>query len=171
MNFDPKLGTVIRYDYLWRDEAQAGRLDGNKDRPCIVMSKSKTSDGVYKLAVCPITHSPSRQGEKSVEIPYQEAQRLNLDQDRMWVKTQEVNTFEWKEGHTPYGVSQTPQGEWEYGRIDHSVGREAFTQLSENQRQHSLEVTSRNQAYQDFAKGHDERMSKPAERGDIGRGE
>ena len=33
----PQPGLVIRYSYLWRREAAAGREEGVKDRPCAVI--------------------------------------------------------------------------------------------------------------------------------------
>jgi len=33
----PELGLVISYAYLWSSEADAGREEGGKDRPCAVV--------------------------------------------------------------------------------------------------------------------------------------
>ncbi len=39
-DFTLSTGDVIRYDYLWREEHDAGRRDGAKDRPCTVVLTS-----------------------------------------------------------------------------------------------------------------------------------
>ena len=42
--FDLGAGDVIRYDYLWKEEHDAGRRDGVKDGPCAVVLTSATQD-------------------------------------------------------------------------------------------------------------------------------
>ena len=40
---EPKPGLVIRYDYLWADDAAAGR-DAGKDRPaCLIAASDATT--------------------------------------------------------------------------------------------------------------------------------
>ena len=34
---DPQLGLVISYSYLWHHEHNAGRDEGTKSRPCVVV--------------------------------------------------------------------------------------------------------------------------------------
>ncbi|NET71474.1 MAG: hypothetical protein F6K62_11245 [Sphaerospermopsis sp. SIO1G2] len=99
MTFQPQAGLVIRYDYLWKSEHDAGRIDGAKDRPCaIVLATKDKGGGKRSLLLCAITHSPPNQEEKAIEIPLKVAHHLGLDHDRMWIKTHEVNIVEWQEG-------------------------------------------------------------------------
>ena len=34
---EPRPGLVIRFSYLWKPEADAGRVEGVKDRPCAIV--------------------------------------------------------------------------------------------------------------------------------------
>jgi hypothetical protein len=46
MALDPPLpGQVIRYAYLWWNEARVGREDGVKDRPCGIVLTRQTEQG------------------------------------------------------------------------------------------------------------------------------
>lgn len=70
MSFEPKPGLIIRYDYLWKEEADKGYTDGRKDRPCaIVIATKPRDDGSRDVIVCPITHSPPMGDETAVAIP------------------------------------------------------------------------------------------------------
>lgn len=144
MSLQPEAGLVIRYDYLWRDEEKAGRADGVKDRPCaIVLMSKERPDKSRDVYVCAITHSPPRQGETALEIPDKVAKHLNLDSERMWVKTQEVNKFIWEEGRIPFGVSKTPDGKWSYGMIPKALGQQIYEQAIANSRKDALDVVKR----------------------------
>ena len=92
---DPHSGLVIRYSYLWRSEADAGRLDGKKDRPCAVVLAVKRSGDQTIVVVAPITHSPPDALGNSIEIPAQTKARLGLDDDKSWIITSELNVFSW----------------------------------------------------------------------------
>lgn len=143
MSLKPEVGLVIRYDFLWKSEEEAGREDG-KDRPCaIILMSEKKADNSHTVVVCPITHSPPQQGESAIEIPYKVARHLRLDDDRMWIKTHEVNQFIWEEGRIPYGVTPTTDDRWSYGMLPEALGRKAHQQIAENAQQHSLAVVKR----------------------------
>ena len=50
---------MIRYDFLWKDEARAGREAVAKDRPYTVVLVSRSKNGRRRdVVVCPITHAP-----------------------------------------------------------------------------------------------------------------
>jgi hypothetical protein len=92
---DPEVGLVIRYAYLWRDQASRGREEGIKDRPCVIVLAVRSKGGAKQVVVVPITHSPPAPGEKAIELPAVTASRLGLDDARSWVVTQELNSFVW----------------------------------------------------------------------------
>ena len=55
---NPEPGLVISYAYLWHHEHQAGREEGQKDRPSvIVLAIEREADGATVATVLPITHS------------------------------------------------------------------------------------------------------------------
>jgi len=91
----PKPGTVIRYAYLWREEASRGQEEGLKDRPAVVVLTTQLDDGQHRVMVVPITHSPPTDPERAVEVSAMTAQRLGLDDGRQWIITTECNYFNW----------------------------------------------------------------------------
>jgi hypothetical protein len=91
----PEPGLVIRYAYLWYEEARAGREEGSKDRPCAIVLASEESEGEIVVTVVPVTHTPPANEEEAVEIPAVTKQRLGLDDARSWVVVSETNRFVW----------------------------------------------------------------------------
>ena len=91
----PEPGLVIRYAFLWREEAARGQEEGLKDRPCAVVLTTRDEDGDELVLVLPITHTPPADPELSVEIPAATKQRLGLDDDRSWIVLSDSNRFTW----------------------------------------------------------------------------
>ena len=76
----PEVGLVISYSYLWSDEAEAGHVEGRKNRPCaIVLVVQQTEGNAPAVTVVPITHSPHRNPEAAIEIPPAIKRHLGLD--------------------------------------------------------------------------------------------
>lgn len=91
----PVAGLVIRYSFLWRDEAAKGQEEGRKDRPCAVLLAVVSEDGETIVTVLPITHAPPRDPDLAVELPPATKQRLGLDDKRSWVVLTDANRFAW----------------------------------------------------------------------------
>jgi len=53
----PQPGLVVRYSYLWKREAEAGREEGVKARPCAVVIAVETEPGRTRVIVLPVTHA------------------------------------------------------------------------------------------------------------------
>lgn len=93
---NPKPGLVISYSYLWHHEHEAGREEGQKDRPSvIVLAVERAVDGATVVTVLPITHSPPRDPASAIEIPMPVKRHLGLDDDRSWIIVSEGNEFLW----------------------------------------------------------------------------
>ena len=92
---EPRPGLVIRYAYLWRREAEAGRDEGVKDRPCAVVVTIKTEARETMVYALPITHTPPRVADDGLELPQPTKDRLGLDSDRSWIVLTEANIFAW----------------------------------------------------------------------------
>src|SRR5882672_3826643 len=91
---EPEAGLVISYAYLWHHEHQAGREEGQKDRPnVIVLVVNREMDGATIVTVLPITHSPPTDSAAAVEIPLPVKRHLGLDDDRSWIVVAEGNEF------------------------------------------------------------------------------
>ena len=111
----PRPGLVIRYSFLWSNEAAAGAEEAAKDRPCaIVVATSKADTGDIAVIVAPITHAPPNDDD-SVEIPARVARTLGLDGDRHWIRIDELNRFAWP-GYDLRSLPGRP-GEYAYGLL------------------------------------------------------
>jgi hypothetical protein len=91
----PAPGLVIRYAYLWRDEARRGEESGRKDRPCVIVLSVRKSEAETIVTVAPVTHGPPRPGEPALELPAETKRRLRLDHERSWIVLDDLNQFPW----------------------------------------------------------------------------
>lgn len=91
----PVAGLVIRYSFLWRDEAAKGQEEGRKVRPCAVLLAVVNEDGDTVVTVLPITHTPPRDPALAVEVPSATKRRLGLDDQRSWIVLTDANRFTW----------------------------------------------------------------------------
>src|SRR4051812_45770482 len=93
---NPEPGLVISYSYLWHHEHRAGRDEGQKDRPSvIVLAVEREADGASIVTVLPITHSPPTDLASAVELPLPVKRHLGLDDERSWIVVAEGNEFLW----------------------------------------------------------------------------
>jgi hypothetical protein len=91
----PRPGLVIRYSYLWEQEAREGREEGVKDRPCTIILVL-LRDGKHPIVrVLPVTHAAPADPADALEIPQPTKLRLGLDSARSWVILSEANDFIW----------------------------------------------------------------------------
>jgi hypothetical protein len=91
----PRPGEVISYSFLWADEHDAGREEGVKTRPCVVVMSLLTATGEARIIVLPVTHSPPGKDAHTIEIPPATKRRLGLDDARSWIVLSEANRFMW----------------------------------------------------------------------------
>jgi hypothetical protein len=110
---NPEPGLVISYAYLWHHEHQAGREEGQKDRPSvIVLAVEREADGATVVTVLPITHQRAGRsgigGRDSVagQTASRARRRLVLD------CVAEGNEFLWP----GYDLRKLPHGDrYDYG--------------------------------------------------------
>lgn len=91
----PEVGLVIRYSYLWHDQAMAGQIEGLKDRPCAIVIASSREGGKTRVVLAPITHAPPVGKTTGIEVPVRVAEHLRLDGQQSWIVTSEINVFTW----------------------------------------------------------------------------
>lgn len=92
----PEPGLVLNYAYLWHHEHRAGREEGCKNRPSvIVLCVTRAQDEALEVTVLPITHSPPSDPQAAVEIPPAVKRHLGLDDERSWIVVDEGNEFLW----------------------------------------------------------------------------
>ena len=91
---EPEAGLVISYSYLWSDEAEAGHVEGRKNRPCaIVLVVQQAEDKAPVVTVAPITHSPHGNLNVAVEIPLAVTRYLGLDDQPSWIVLDDFNVL------------------------------------------------------------------------------
>ena len=110
---NPEPGLVISYAYLWHDEYRAGREEGQKDRPSvIILAVERSSDGETIVTVLPVTHSSPADPASAVEFPSPVKRHLGLDDERSWIVVEEGNEFLWP----GYDLRRLPQSDrYDYG--------------------------------------------------------
>jgi hypothetical protein len=109
----PEPGLVLNYAYLWHDEHRAGREEGIKNRPSvIVLAVTNANDDKTVVTVLPITHSIPIDAASAIEIPLAVKKHLGLDNEQSWVVVAEGNEFVWP----GYDLRKVPQREsYDYG--------------------------------------------------------
>ena len=135
----PQPGQVIRYAYLWWNEARTGREDGVKDRPCSIVLTRITTEGRTVAYVLPVTHTPPLNDEDGIEIPGMTKQRLGLDAERSWIITTEFNQFSWPGPD----LRPTASGEYLYGYLPEKLLRLVLEQVKRNARNKRLRTVPR----------------------------
>lgn len=140
---EPKPGLVVRYDFLWKEDHDAGQFSG-KDRPCAIILIMDADAGQGRRAVlCPITHSAPGPQETAVKIPPKVAAHLGLDDEQSWIKTDQVNRFKWPAGQIPAGISPDRKGNWVLGELPRSLAEQAFNQVRDKDRSRTLKMVER----------------------------
>ena len=86
---------MIRYSYLWSHEAEAGKDEGVKDRPCAILLAVETRQRQTSVIVLPVTHLAPSDPNAAIEIPPAVKRRLGLDDERSWIVLTELNQFIW----------------------------------------------------------------------------
>ena len=112
----PVRGMVVRYAFLWSDEASVGKDEASKERPCAIVITTKDDETKdTSVTVVPITHSPpAGSREAHMKLPPRECHSLGLDSGEHWVVLDELNRFTWP-GFDLRPVPGT--GSYEYGMI------------------------------------------------------
>lgn len=90
-----RVGHVIRYAYLWRNEAEQGQEEAAKDRPAVIVVLLQDADGGTRVVVAPITHTPPSDPRDALRIPTATARRLGLDDEPQRVVFTDLNAFVW----------------------------------------------------------------------------
>ena len=136
---NPEGGLVIRHAYLWWTEARAGRDEGAKDRPCVIVHLRQNEYQETETFIAPITHTPPAIPEKALEIPQSTKKRLGLDKEPSWVITSEVNRFVWPGPD----IRAVPGGALAYGHLPAAMTADVIQQIRTNIRERSLLVLGR----------------------------
>lgn len=135
----PEIGLVIRHAYLWWNEARAGREEGRKDRPCVIVHLRLNEHQELETYICPVTHTPPEHPEKAMEIPPATKARLGLDDARSWIITTEVNRFIWPGPD----LRSVPRGGDSYGPLPAAMTQDLVAQVKAIAQDSSLLIVRR----------------------------
>jgi len=137
----PEPGLVISYAYLWNYEAQGGREEGYKDRPCVILlALQRQQDGETLVTVLPITHRPPQDEGGAVELPRAIKKHLGLDDARSWVVVSEGDQFVWP----GYDLRKARGGEsYDYGFLPPSFFRSVLIAFRAWHKTHKAALTPR----------------------------
>lgn len=110
----PQPGLVISYAYLWTREYRKGREEGEKDRPCAIITARQVVEGREVVTVVPITHTLPTDPADAIEIPAALKAHLGLDGLPSWIMVTETNDFLWP-GPDLRAIRST--GRFDYGML------------------------------------------------------
>lgn len=104
-------GSIVKYPYLWRWQAEEGREHGEKDRPvCLAMAMPDPRQNVTHLVILAISGTPPKSDQIALEIPDLELRRAGLSSSkRGWITVSEFN-YDIAERSWHFDPAQTPQG-------------------------------------------------------------
>lgn len=87
----PPKGSVFKYPYLWRWQAEKGETEGRKDRPVCLMLAIVKSDLTH-LVLLAISGTAPRSDQIALTIPALERRRAGLrDWKEAWITVSEYN--------------------------------------------------------------------------------
>lgn len=135
----PEVGLVIRHAYLWWDEARAGREEGVKDRPCVIVHVRSNEHRDIEVFIAPVTHTPPVRSERALELATATKSRLGLDDIRSWIITTEVNRFIWPGPD----LRPAPDGRDCYGLLPAKMAIELVSQIKLNAQDSTLRIIGR----------------------------
>lgn len=124
----PFVGAVIDYQFLFGEDAAAGRA-ASKARPCVIVHVARMgSPDRVEVLVCPVTHSAPRVPERAITLDSAHVRRrAGLDDAPQWVIASEVNEFDWP----AFEIVYTPNGEAYRGELDRAVTTAVRTALAD----------------------------------------
>lgn len=109
----PIPGLVIRYAYLWKREADKGKTEGQKHRPCVVVLCVEEIAGEKVVTVAPVTQSPPSNPNEAIALTPATRRRLGLDAEKNWIMATELNCFTWPGPD----LAPTDTGKYAYGEL------------------------------------------------------
>jgi hypothetical protein len=114
----PSVGLVVRFDYLWKRESQAGKVEGAKVRPCAVVVPIHSKEaGFVRVILAGITYTPPINPDGTVEIPANVKHSLGVDDERSWIVTSGANIVDWSDA----GFEPVSSNSWCYGELPKSL--------------------------------------------------
>ncbi len=133
---------VVRYDFLWWAERQAGQENARKNRPAVVVLVATTEEELIRVMVAPVTTVPPSPEEQGVEIPKKVQEHIGLDSGKpCWVLPTEINRFIWP----GFDLQPLPgeTGAYVYGYLPDDIFGPLKERILERARDKSLKSVNR----------------------------
>ncbi len=141
MAWEPRIGEVVPYSFLWAHESALGEESGRKLRPCvIVVAVRRIGADALRVAVAPITTQNFR-GRELVELPPAVKRQLGLDDRQSWVVCDEINQFEWP----GFDLGLTPAKTNSFGFLPPALLKKVRASIGIAQRRGGLLSTNRDE--------------------------
>ncbi len=92
----PRPGLVVGYDFLFREQADAGMENAGKPHPAAIILVVK-EDVQTRVSLLAISHSPPRLGDEAyrLKLTATECKQMGLDSDEHWINLRDINAFDW----------------------------------------------------------------------------
>jgi hypothetical protein len=93
---EPQVGQIVDHYFLWFDEQAAGRTEGRKSRPCLIIAIEPRKNAAPRVTVLPITSQAPRPGTTALAVPGDVKDRIGLSRTRpAWIIIDDANIFAW----------------------------------------------------------------------------
>jgi hypothetical protein len=92
----PRPGLVVGYDFLFREQADAGMENASKPHPAAIVLVVK-HDVQTRVSLVAISHSPPSPSEAPyrLKLTPAECREMGLDAGNHWVNLRDINSFDW----------------------------------------------------------------------------
>ena len=112
---NPQPGLVIGYDFLFREQADAGLVTAPKPHPAAIILVVRQGDQT-RVSLLAISHMAPRPGDEvfRLKLTSAECREMGLDAAAHWINLRDINAFDWP-GYDL--VRSAPGGGFVYGRM------------------------------------------------------
>ena len=112
---EPRPGLVVGYDFLFREQADAGMENASKPHPAAVVIVTRR-EVQTRVSLVAISHAPPSPGQARnyLKLTPAECRQMGLDSGDHWINLRDINSFDWP----GYDLARTaPGGGYVYGRM------------------------------------------------------
>lgn len=93
---EPQVGQIVDHHFLWTEEQAAGRVEGRKARPCLIIAVEQRKRATPRVTVLAVTSQSPRAGTTAIAVPDDVKVRIGLARARpAWVVIDDANFFAW----------------------------------------------------------------------------
>lgn len=92
----PVPGLVIGYEFLFREDEEAGLENASRPHPCAIILVTKEGPN-QRVSLVAISHSPPSLNEAGhyMKLTPGECRHMGLDSGDHWINLRDINSFDW----------------------------------------------------------------------------